>query len=220
MSYLRAMRAARLLQMLLLLQNRGRVTSAALARELEVTRRTILRDVDALTEAGLPMIVHRGHGGGIELGFDYRTRLTGLTADEAEAIGVLLSRPLAELTVLGLADAANRARRKLTESFPDAVRHHAIRGARRFRFIAAMPTAADDPRVPALASAIRQQRIVRVHAFRPDERVIHPTALVCDPDGWLVEDDLAPATVLRLEDCGDVNISSRTFIRRDARTAP
>ncbi|MGE3178066.1 MAG: HTH domain-containing protein, partial [Vicinamibacterales bacterium] len=61
------MRASRLLQILLLLQNRGRLTSAALARELEVARRTILRDVDALTEAGLPIVVHQGNRGGIEL---------------------------------------------------------------------------------------------------------------------------------------------------------
>lgn len=72
------MRAARLLQLLLLLQNRGRLTSAQLASELEVSCRTILRDVDAMTEAGLPIIVYQGNQGGIELGFNYRTRLTGL----------------------------------------------------------------------------------------------------------------------------------------------
>jgi predicted DNA-binding transcriptional regulator YafY len=75
------MRASRLLRLLLLLQNRGRLTCATLARELEVTRRTVLRDVDALTEAGLPIIVLRGPQGGIELGFNYRTRLVGLAAD-------------------------------------------------------------------------------------------------------------------------------------------
>lgn len=66
------MRAARILHMLLLLQNRGRLTAGALAEELEVSRRTILRDLDALTEAGLPVIVHRGAQGGIELGFGDR----------------------------------------------------------------------------------------------------------------------------------------------------
>ena len=64
------MRAARLLQLLLLLQNRGRLTSAQLASELEVSSRTILRDVDAMTEAGLPIIVYQGNQGGIELGFN------------------------------------------------------------------------------------------------------------------------------------------------------
>ena len=127
------MRASRLLQILLLLQNRGRMTSADLARELEVARRTILRDVDALTEAGLPMIVYPGHRGGIELGFEYRTRLTGLADDEAEAVGIVLSRPVGRLAGLGIAAAANRARRKLLESFPDQVRQRAYLGARRFR---------------------------------------------------------------------------------------
>ena len=88
------MRASRLLLMLLLVQNRGRMTSEDLAAELEVSKRTILRDVEALSEAGLPMIVRPGRGGGIELGFNYRTRLTGLAADEAEALGVLLGRGL------------------------------------------------------------------------------------------------------------------------------
>ncbi len=69
------MRASRLLLMLLLVQNRGRMTSVELAAELEVSQRTVLRDVEALSEAGLPMIVRAGRGGGIELGFNHRTRL-------------------------------------------------------------------------------------------------------------------------------------------------
>lgn len=204
------MRAARLLHMLLLLQNRGRLTSAELAGELEVARRTILRDVDALTEAGLPIIVHQGSQGGIELGFNYRTRLTGLAADEAEAIGVILTRPIGELVALGLADAAGRARRKLIESFPDQVRERASLAARRFRFTPEL-TPDQDPRVPALAEAIRQSRIVRINACRPAERIIHPVALVCGRAGWCLEDDLSPDAPLHLEACGDINISARTF---------
>lgn len=206
------MRASRLLQILLLLQNRGRLTTATLARELEVARRTILRDVDALTEAGLPMIVHRGSHGGIELGFSYRTRLTGLDGDEAEAIGVWLARPVDELDALGMADAANRARRKLIESFPDLVRERAAAAARRFRF-AVDPSPSADPRLPALAQAVRQSRIVRVRAFGPGERVVHPVALVCQRGGWLVEDELTASTIPLVE-CGDINVSARTFAPR------
>lgn len=209
------MRASRLLQMLLILQNRGRMTSGDLARELEVTPRTILRDVDALTEAGLPMVVHAGYRGGIELGFDYRTRLTGLATDEAEALGVLLARPPGELAPLGLTDAARRASRKLLESLPDTARAHAGDGARRFRFAApASRQDDDDPRLPALAAAVREQRVVRIQAYQPDERVIHPTALVCDDHGWHVEDDLATGAPIRLADCGGINISSKTFAPR------
>lgn len=196
--------------MLLLLQNRGRLTSAALAAELEVARRTILRDLDALTEAGLPVVVSRGSRGGIELGFNYRTRLTGLATDEAEALGVLLTQPLGELSALGMADAARRARRKLLESLPDQVREHATRAGRRFRFADA-PRANDDPRLPALAAAIRDSQVVRINAYQRSERAIHPVALVCTRDGWLVEDDLSPAAPIRVDACGTINISSRTF---------
>lgn len=214
------MRASRLLHMLLLLQNRGRLTSETLARELEVARRTILRDVDALTEAGLPIVVHQGNRGGIELGFEYRTRLTGLAADEAEAMGVILARPFPELAAIGLADAGARAVRKLVESLPDTVRGRVADGARRFRFARPAVRDEEDPRIGALAGAIRQHRVVRLRAYAPDERVIHPTALTCDGRGWSAEDDLDPGVPVRLEEWGHVNISSRTFTPRVARTAP
>jgi predicted DNA-binding transcriptional regulator YafY len=207
------MRASRLLQILLLLQNRGRMTSAELARELEVARRTILRDVDALTEAGLPVIVHQGNQGGIELGFNYRTRLTGLAADEAEAIGVVLARPLGELAALGIADAANRARRKLIESFPDQVRERIAVATGRFRFAENTDADADtdgDTRLAALADAIRDMKVVRINAYRPGERTIHPVALIYSSNGWHVEDALA-GDLIPLDACGDINVSARTF---------
>lgn len=213
------MRASRLLQMLLLLQNRGRMTSADLAHELEVDRRTVLRDVDALTEAGLPMVVRQGQGGGIELGFDYRTRLTGLAADEAEAIGVILARPLDELRAVGMADAGTRATRKLIESFPDAVRARVMEGRRRFRFHSPTPRRAeedaDDPRIPALAGAIRTHQIVRIRAYETTQRVLHPVALVCDAHGWAVEDDVVAGELVRLDECGHVNISAQRFTPRN-----
>lgn len=203
------MRASRLLQILLLLQNRGRMTSAELARELEVARRTILRDVDALTEAGLPVIVHQGNQGGIELGFNYRTRLTGLAADEAEAMAVVLARPIGELASLGIADAAARAKRKLIESFPDQVRERIAEATRRFRFDAT--TNEDDPRLTALTDAIRESKIVRINAFERTERTIHPIALHFGSEGWRIQDDLAPDALIPFNACGNINISSRTF---------
>jgi len=187
------------------------MTSGALARELEVTQRTILRDVDALTEAGLPMVVHAGYRGGIELGFEYRTRLTALAADEAEAIGVLLARPIDDLAALGMAEAANRARRKLLESFPDTVRARAAEGARRFRLVP-QPAAPDpDPRLPALADAIRHRHIIRIQACCASERIVHPISLVCDRAGWQVEDALTPGRPVAIDECGDINISAKTF---------
>ena len=140
------MRASRLLQILLLLQNRGRMTSVQLGQELGVTPRTILRDVDAMTEAGLPIVVHQGHRGGIELGSTYRTRLTGLSADEAEALGVILAAPNPAIDALGLAPAARRAATKLVESFPDTVRRRIADAQDRFP-TATPRSAAPDPRV-------------------------------------------------------------------------
>ena len=202
------MRAARLLHMLLLLQNRGRLTSAALARELEVSRRTVLRDLDAMTEAGLPVIVHRGRDGGIELGFDYRTRLTGLEADEAEAMGLILSLPLDPLAPFGLAEAGARARAKIWEAFPDQTRRAMATARARFALAADPPDL--DPRCPALAHAIRERSVVRLRAKSAAPFVVHPVALNLSPAGWLLG-DARTGTEIAMEEWGDINISARRF---------
>lgn len=202
-------RASRLLLMLLIVQNRGRMTAGALAAELEVSRRTILRDVDALAEAGLPMIVHPGRGGGIELGFNYRTRLTGLAGDEAEALGVLLGRRSPELAALRMEQAAARARTKLLESLPDTSRAIARRAARQFR-LHGMPPPPDE-RIPALAQAVRDRRIVRIRSTTPQPRTVHPVALLFTEASWALLDALDPSAPIPLSECGVVNISRRTF---------
>jgi predicted DNA-binding transcriptional regulator YafY len=202
------MRASRLLQILLLLQNRGRLTSAQLARELEVTPRTILRDVDAMSEAGLPIIVFQGNQGGIELGFNYRTRLTGLDHDEAEALGVILGADLPALAPLGMANAARRAKAKLIESFPDKVRDTATQAMARFG-IAADP-APDDPRIAAFAHAVRGRHIVRINASGGKPQIVHPIALHMSGGGWQVADACTDAQIA-LRDCGDINISAHRF---------
>jgi len=200
------MRAARILQMLLLLQNRGRLTSARLAEELEVTPRTILRDVDALTEAGLPIIVFQGAQGGIELGFGYRTRLTGLAADEAEALGVILQASGPELAALGMEDAARRTQAKLVESLPDGVREKVGVAMQRFRVM--RPKAADI-RVAALAKAVRQCNVVVINARTTALRV-HPSGLRYDGAEWWLADARSQREIA-LSACGDLNISAKTF---------
>lgn len=204
------MRASRLLQLLLLLQNRGRLTTTVLARELEVARRTVIRDVAALMEAGLPVIVHRGVRGGVELGFNYRSRLTGLSRDEAEALGILLATPAPHLDGLGLGRAGRSARTKLLESLPDGVRGQALAAQARFR-VEAGPTPPEDPRVAPLAQAIRERRRVRVRARSASPRTIHPIALLLRADGWAIVDALAPDAPIPLERCDDLNISALTF---------
>jgi predicted DNA-binding transcriptional regulator YafY len=203
-------RASRLLQLLLLLQNRGKQTCAQLSAELEVTRRTVLRDLEALAEAGLPVVVHRGARGGVELGFNYRTRLTGLAVEEAEALGVLLSHPVPALAAIGLEDAARRARAKLLESLPDGVRETALAAGRQFKVLPSRAPA-EDERVLALATAVRQGRVVRIRATGAAPRAIHPLALVCGPRGWAVVDALAPERPIPLAECEDLNVSARSF---------
>lgn len=204
------MRASRLLQMLLLLQNRGKLTTTQLAAELEVARRTILRDVDALTEAGLPVVVHRGARGGIELGFNYRTRLTGLSREESEALALILTQPTPALDVLGLEAAGRSARSKLLESLPDESRETAMRARAQIRFVPQRAPRGDE-RLLALLKAVRQRRRARINVQTKQPRMVHPVALLVGPDGWALIDEQAPDAPIPLTRCGDVNISAHHF---------
>src|SRR5260370_19439688 len=110
------MRASRLVSILLLLQSRGRMTAAQLAAELEVSVRTVYRDVESLHAAGVPLYGDAGHRGGYQLLAGYRTRLTGLNAGEAEARFLAgLPGPAAEL---GLGPALAAAPLKLRAPLP------------------------------------------------------------------------------------------------------
>ncbi|HYN66742.1 MAG TPA: HTH domain-containing protein [Ornithinibacter sp.] len=204
------MRASRLLLLLLLLQNRGRMTAAQLASELDVTRRTVLRDIEALSAAGLPVVVHRGPKGGVELGFGYRTRLTGLATDEAEALGVMLAAPVPELADLGLAEAGARARTKLVESLPDQVRASLREAQNRVEFVAE-PRGDPDARVRALAEAIRTRRVVRLDARSRSPVTVHPVRLLRVPDGWAVVGEQAPERPVPQRNWRTVNVSARRF---------
>jgi predicted DNA-binding transcriptional regulator YafY len=114
------MRADRLVAMLMLLQARGRMTARELAEELEVSERTVYRDVDALSIAGVPIYAERGPGGGCALLEGYRTNLTGL--NEAEVRGLFLQSIPAPLNDLGLSKALEAAMLKLSAALPAAHR--------------------------------------------------------------------------------------------------
>lgn len=101
------MRADRLLKLMLLLQSRGKMTASSLAEELEVSIRTILRDIDALSFSGVPIYAEGGHGGGISLDENYRVKLNGLK--EAEVQALIVSSNASLLADIGLEDAAEQS---------------------------------------------------------------------------------------------------------------
>jgi predicted DNA-binding transcriptional regulator YafY len=111
------MKSGRLLEMLLLLQARGPMTAAELAGRLEVSPRTVYRDADALSSAGVPIYTERGRGGGIRLLPGYRTDVSGLTRDEARALFVLTTGGAQE--DLGLGTAARSAILKVMRAVPE-----------------------------------------------------------------------------------------------------
>ena len=119
------MRADRLLSLLMLLQDRGQLTAGELAAELEVSERTIYRDMVALSTAGVPVYAERGPGGGCSLIDSYRTNLTGLTRDEVRALFMLsVPAPLAEL---GVDQDLKAALLKLSAALPEVYRPEGIR---------------------------------------------------------------------------------------------
>ncbi|MET7304179.1 WYL domain-containing protein [Embleya sp. NPDC005575] len=123
------MRADRLVSLVLLLRQHGRLSAATLARELEVSTRTVLRDIEALSAAGVPVYAERGRHGGFALLPGFRTELTGLNHDEALALLVAGSRRGAQ--AFGLGSALASAMRKVVDALPENYRATAAGAARR-----------------------------------------------------------------------------------------
>ncbi|SDK52170.1 helix-turn-helix transcriptional regulator [Streptomyces indicus] len=123
------MRADRLVSLVLLLRQHGRMSAAALARELEVSTRTVLRDIEALSAAGVPVYAERGRHGGFALLPGFRTELTGLTPDEALALLVAGSRRGTQ--AFGLGSALASALLKVVDALPEGYRDRAAGAAER-----------------------------------------------------------------------------------------
>lgn len=181
------MRSSRLLAILILLQLRQRLTARALADEFEVTERTIYRDIDALSAAGVPVYGDRGPGGGFQLLDGYRTKLTGLSTDEAEAMP-LIGLPSAA-SALGIGPAAQRAQGKLLAALSAPSLEGAGRLASCFHLDPVDWYQADEPvrHLPALARAVLDRRTcaIRYESWRgPSDRRIDPLGLVMKAGSW------------------------------------
>ena len=183
------MRASRLVSLLLLLQHRGRLTAGELAEALEVSVRTIYRDLEALSAAGVPVYAEPGRNGGCQLVGGYRTRLTGLTSKEAEALFATgMTGPVGEL---GLGTVLGAAQLKLLAALPKDLADRAASARQRFHFDA--PTwfraTRSEPHLAGLAAAVWDDRRVDIHyrhpgADEPAPRTLDPFGLVNKAGVW------------------------------------
>ncbi|WP_283134425.1 helix-turn-helix transcriptional regulator [Rhizohabitans arisaemae] len=182
------MRASRLLSVLLLLQTRGRLTAREIADELEVSLRTVYRDVESLSAAGVPVYADRGPAGGYRLLDGYRTRLTGLTGEEADSLFLAgLPGPASEL---GLGTVVAAAELKILAALPPELRSRAGRIRERFHLDAPgwFNRTEQTPFLAQIADAVWKEQRIRVRYRRwgrqEFERVLDPLGLVLKAGNW------------------------------------
>ncbi|MGK4907636.1 helix-turn-helix transcriptional regulator [Streptomyces albus] len=181
------MRADRLLSLLLLLQNRGRMTAPQLAAELGVSVRTVYRDIDALGACGVPVYADRGPAGGYRLMAGYRTRLTGLTGSEADSLFLAgLPGPAQEL---GIGAVLTTAQLKVRAALPPALAERTRRVQERFHLDATgwFREADDVPHLPRIADAVWEQRTLLVRYQRWQgtvRRELRPLGIVLKSGIW------------------------------------
>jgi predicted DNA-binding transcriptional regulator YafY len=181
-------RASRLLSILLMLHTRGQVSAQAIADELEISVRTVYRDVEALGAAGIPVYATRGRRGGFRLVEGYRTKLTGLTEDEAA--GLFLAGLPSAAADLGLGEVVAATQLKLLAALPPQLRARAERIRDRFLLDApGWERAADSPpHLEAVAAAVWSQQRLRVRYQRANrdvvDRVLEPLGLVLKAGVW------------------------------------
>ncbi|MET7618577.1 YafY family protein [Streptomyces sp. NPDC005408] len=188
------MKSDRLLSILLLLQTRGLVPAAELAERLEVSVRTIYRDIDALSASGVPVYAERGRHGGIALLPGFRTDVTGLTADESRALFVLAAQ--GAHAALGLDEALGSALRKVMAALPEPHRPAAELTSRRILVDPARWMRTPRPAVDLdiLNSAVFTDRRLRLRyrhsgATEPRTYTLDPYGLVVKAGVWYLVAD-------------------------------
>ncbi|HEX3945098.1 MAG TPA: WYL domain-containing protein [Rhizomicrobium sp.] len=209
------MLASRLLSILMLLQTRGRISAPALAREFEVSVRTIHRDIDQLSAAGIPVYADRGRSGGFQLMDGYRTKLTGMTQSEAEAL--LLAGLPGPAAQLGLSDLLSAARLKLLAALPANVQRDAERIASRFHLDPVGWFRGADP-LPALqtvAQAVWAGRYLKLRYRNNGEvypRRLGPLGLVLKGGVWyLVAQSGKAVRTYRVAQICEAEIADESF---------
>jgi predicted DNA-binding transcriptional regulator YafY len=203
------LRADRLLSILLLLQTKGRMTAQALAKRLEVSERTVYRDLEALGKAGVPVYAERGPGGGWALLEGYRTNLTRLT--ETEARTLFMSGVAGPMADLGLGKALEGAMLKLLAALPSAYRHDAEQARQRMHLDSVGWSSVGEtvPHLQAIQDAVWNSRKVCLLYRRGDgtlrERVVDPLGLVSKANIWYlvgaVSGELRVYRVSRIRAC-------------------
>jgi predicted DNA-binding transcriptional regulator YafY len=212
------MRADRLLSLLMLLQTRGRMPARELAEELEVSERTIYRDIDALSAAGVPVYGEAGREGGFALLDDYRTSLTGLTEGEVRALFMLsIPAPLADL---GVSQELKQAWLKLSAVLPAHRRVDQARVRQRFHLDATgwEQDAGAVPHLQTIYQAVWQDRRLSL-CYHPlpgieIEQTADPYGLVAKAGVWyLVCAHKGRLRAHRVSDLIAVSLQTGTFER-------
>jgi predicted DNA-binding transcriptional regulator YafY len=212
-------RASRLVALLLLLQHRGRVTASELAETLEVSVRTIYRDLEALSAAGVPVYAEPGRNGGCQLIDGYRTRLTGLTAKEAEALFMAgVPGPVGEL---GLGTVLGAAQLKLLAALPKELADRATVTRQRFHLDAPtwFKSGRNEPHLAAIAAAVWDDQQIEIRYRRSgatdvDVRRLEPYGLVLKAGTWyLVARRDGELRTYRISRVDEVQILDEAFAR-------
>ncbi|MGW7359162.1 helix-turn-helix transcriptional regulator [Streptomyces sp. NPDC054802] len=214
------MKSDRLLSILLLLQTRGLVPASELAERLEVSVRTVYRDVEALSAAGVPVYAERGRHGGIALLPGYRTDVTGLTADESRALFVLAAQGAHR--ALGLDEALGSALRKVMAALPEPHRPAAELTSRRVlvdpdRWMVAPGAAVELDTLSAAVFADRRLVLRYRHSgtTRPRGYTVDPYGLVVKAGVWyLVADHRGAPRLFRADRVRSARMTDEPVRRR------
>lgn len=202
---LTGLRADRLLSILLLLQNHGRMTSRELAEKLEVSERTIFRDMEALSAAGIPVYAERGSGGGWALTEGYQTKLTGMKPEEIYSL--LLSHPSSLLDDLGIKENFEAAWQKLLAASPAVIRKNAEIVRQRIHIDGAGWHQSQESfeHLSTVQEAVWEERKLHLQYRRQDEsveRIVHPLGIVAKRNVWYlvaaVDGDMRTYRISRL----------------------